>query len=150
MDILNDFLFTAVITEQQPSSICEGLSNIVNISSAQENCIVEKDKRTTVCEALTCSTNDWIMILSFNSCLQEVTLNLMDLGSNKNFSESFLSSDHVQEFNITLMDKTGSISLTSRLVPDQGKFYFLVELESSLLNLSFPVTPVPVTCSKEG
>ena len=140
-----------MITEQQPSSICEGLSNLINVSSTQEMCRVEKNNRTEECDALTCNaTSDWILDMSFNSCPGEVTLNLTDLGTNESFSETFSSSDHVQEYNFTLMNVTGSVRLTSRVVPDQGRFYFLVEAESTLLNLSFPVTPVPVECSQEG
>ena len=150
IDTLNDVLFNAVISEQQPSNICESLSNLANISSTQEKCTIEKNKRTVLYEAVTINTSDWVMVMSFNSFQQQVSLNLRDLGSNKNFSETFHSSEHIQRFNITLINTTGSIILTSRVVPDKGKLYFLVELESSLLNQSFAVTPVPVACSQEG
>ena len=139
-----------MITEQQPSSICEGLFNLVNTSSTQEMCRVEKNKSTALCEAVTCNTSDWVMVMSFNSCQQKVTLSLTNLASNNSFSLIISFSEYVQKFNHTITNKAGSVCLTPRVVSDHGKFYFLAELESSLLNLSFPVTPVPVACSQEG
>ena len=139
-----------MITEQQPFSICEGLSNLINISSTPEKCRVEKNKSTALCEAVTCNTSDWVMVMSFNSCLQVVTLSLTDLGSSTSFCEIFSSREYIQKLMYNITNETGSVCLTSRVVSDKGKLNFLVSLESFLLNLSFPVTPVPVACSQEG
>ena len=139
-----------MISEQQPSSICEGLFNLVNTSSTQEKCRVLKKNSTALCEAVTCNTSDWVMVMSFNSCQQIVTLSLTGLGSNNSFSSIFSFSEYVEILNYTITNKVGSVYVTTRVVPDKGKLYFLVALESSLLNLSFPVTAVPVAFSEEG
>ena len=131
------YFFNAAITKQQPSSGCEGISNLIN-SSTVEICDTEDSTSSEFCDVLTCSTSDWSLVLSFQGCYREVMLNVTDKKDNVSIYEILPSEDKLQELNHTLGNQTGIISLTSRVVASDHKMYYLVTLDSPLFNIFFP------------
>ena len=144
------YFFNAAITKQQPSSACQGFSNLINSSSTVEICDTEDSTSSEFCDVLTCSTSDWSLALSFQGCYREVMLNVTDNRDNVSIYEVFPSKEQLQELNHTLGNKTGIISLTSRVVASDDKMYYLVNLDSPLFNISFPMTAIPVECPISG
>ena len=77
-------------------------------------------------------------------------LNVTDNRDNVSIYEVFPSKEQLQELNHTLGNQTGIISLTSRVVASDHKMYYLVNLDSPLFNISFPMTAIPVECPISG
>ena len=136
--------------KQQPSSGCEGISNLINSSSTVEICGTEDSTSSEFCDVLTCSTSDWSLVLSFHGCYREFMLNVTDDRDNVSIYKVFPSKEQLQELNHTLGNQTGIISLTSRVVASDHKMYYLVTLDSPLFNISFPMTAIPVECTISG
>ncbi len=136
-------IFCLVITEQQPSSLCDGVNNFIHFSAT---CSINSN----TCDILTCSTSDWSLSLSIDSCNREVTLNVTDYDEEEEVSETFTSQVYAQELNHTHNNQTGIISLTTRVVPNEQKLFYLLTIESVLFNLSFPTTAIPVECFLQG
>ncbi len=134
--------FVAVeITRQKPNNTCDGINHLINGSSIPDICNSEG------CDVLTCATNDWSLSLSIDGCNREVTLNVTE-NDEEEVSETFTSQVYTQELNHTYNNRTGIISLTTRVVPNEQKFFYLLTIESVLFNLSFPTTAIPVECSE--
>ena len=135
-----------MITEQQPLSGCDGINNLINSSSTVEICRPEMSN-SVYCNVLTCSTIGWSLSLLFQACDRTAMLNVTDRTSGVIFSETFTSGSQPQELNHILGNQTGSINLTSRVVEES---HYLVSLDAPLLNISFPMTAVPVECLTTG
>ena len=133
-----------MITEQQPSSSCEGINNLINFSSTVEICRAEK------CEILICSTNNWTLSLLFRACNRESVFNVTDRTRGDSVSATIPSGSELHEVNHTLGNNDGNIQLISRVVTSGQNEYFVVSLEAPLFNISIPMTAIPVECRRHG
>ena len=133
-----------MITEQQPSSSCEGINNLINFSSTVEICRAEN------CEILACSANNWSLGLLFRACNRENVLNVTDRTRGDIVSTTIASGSQLHEVNHTLGNNDGKIQLISRVVTSGQNEYFLISLEVPLFNISIPMTAIPVECRRQG
>ena len=99
-----------------------------------------------------CSTANWSLEVVLQPCNGQGIVNVTEKtnvtgtihGSSRllNFSSNYV----VQQLSHSLGSFTGNITLNSRVELSNHTQYYLISLEAPLLNISFPMTAIPVEC----
>ena len=152
--IHNYIILVLVITKQQPSNSCVGLQNFISTPALEQTCNVMETNNSysSSCEVVMCSTANWSLEVVLQPCNNQGIINVTEktnmtgkiYGSSRllNFSSNFL----VQQLSHSLGSYTGNITLNSRVELSNQTHYYLISLEAPLLNISFPMTAIPVEC----
>ena len=140
-------VYFVVITELQPSSACEGINNIIKSSPPSGACRTKKSN-SMYCDILTCSTNHWNLVMVFYACDKIGVITVMDRIDEDRVlvNETFPSDSQVQELKYSVHNQIGKITLNSRVVTNGQNTYYLLSLEAPILNISFPMTGIPIQC----
>lgn len=157
----------AVIVQQQPESVFDGLTNLINttlpdnftcvISSTTFNFNTMADDTadyngTDDYDSVECSQHDTIISLTILPCIESIMLTVDDEGTTL-LSEVLESMPLSQTLDyVTTEGDIGNITyfnVSLEVVSINESKYFIITLNSSV-QLNFPMTAIPIDCSITG
>ncbi len=134
----------AVVSQQQPQSVCEGLQNLLNTTlPAAVNCAVIS------CVRVECLSSQELLKVSTSPCDNaslEVLVRAQD--GTLLLNETLHSTEQPRELNYTTSPGGETQTLTAfvQVVSANGSMYYIVSLDSSN-GVQLPTTAIPVNCS---
>ena len=97
---------------------------------------------------MVCSTASWRLVLTLQHCERTGVVEVTNRTSEMMDTLSFGSNLTTQSLSYKIQEVFQNITLTSRVVPSRRKYYYLLHLDSPLLNISLPMTAIPVQCNE--